>query len=45
MHIDRLEGTFLWLSGVMLVVFAGAIMISAKWMRYALAATSSPMSK
>ena len=28
MHIDRLEGTFLWLSGAMLVVFAGAIMIS-----------------
>ena len=28
MHLDRLEATFLWLSGIMLVVFAGAIIVS-----------------
>jgi cytochrome c oxidase subunit 2 len=29
MHIDKYEGAFLWLAGVMLTVFAGAVVISA----------------
>lgn len=28
MHVDKFEGAFMWLSGVMLVLFAGAVVVS-----------------